>query len=102
MFSGTDVKTGTNLKSTSYTIDGTETYLVIYVDTSKTASSSVQSAYSLSGALPESDTVVEEIGADAVNTVEYEEEAPAYEEEAPAYEESAEPAEDTQSDDANA
>ena len=35
-------------------------------------------------------------------TTEYEEEAPAYEEEAPAYEESAEPAEDTQSDDANA
>ena len=102
VFSGTDVKTGTNLKSTSYTIDGTETYLVIYVDTSKTVSSSVQSAYSFSGALPESDTVVEEIGADAVNTVEYEEEAPAYEEEAPAYEESAEPAEDTQSDDANA
>ena len=34
-------------------------------------------------------------------TTEYEE-APAYEEEAPAYEESAEPAEDTQSDDANA
>ena len=108
VFSGTDVKTGTNLKSTSYTIAGTETYLVIYVDTSKTVSSSVQSADSFSGALPESDTAVEEVGVDAVNSVEYEEateyaETTEYEEPAAeSADEAAEPAEDTQSDDANA
>ena len=109
VFSGTDVITGTKLTNTSYTITGTETYLVIYVDTSNTVSSSISSSPQFADALPENDNAVEEVGVDAVNVAEYEEEATEYEEtteyEEPAAEsadEAAEPAEDTQSDDANA